>query len=120
MPLQQMLVSVATREPWGSIDVGVTGTGYLNDRSKYRADSFSELSIKLFKGFNFRVFGAYSIIRDQFALAKKNFTPEEILTRQFQRGTTFRYFGNVGLSYTFGSIFNNVVNPRMGGGFFFD
>ena len=49
----------------------------------------------------------------QFALAKKDFTQEEILTRQFQRGTTYRYWGNIGLSYTFGSIFNNVVNSRF-------
>lgn len=59
------------------------------------------------------------MIRDQFALAKKDFTPEEILTRQFQRATTYRYFANVGIGYTFGSIFNNVVNPRMGGGMSF-
>lgn len=52
------------------------------------------------------------------ALAKKDFTPEEILTRSFQRGTGFRYCAFFGVSYTFGSIFNNVVNPRMGGGWF--
>jgi hypothetical protein len=39
--------------------------------------------------------------------------------------TGYRYFANVGLSYTFGSIYNTVVNPRFqsfgsqGGGFFF-
>ena len=118
MPVHRLLMSVATREPWGSIDLGVNGQGYLDDRSKYRLGSFTELSLRLFKGFSLRAFGSYSVIRDQFNLAKKNFTPEEILTRQFQRGTTYRYFGNLGLSYTFGSIFNNVVNPRMGGGFF--
>jgi hypothetical protein len=30
--------------------------------------------------------------------------------------TGFRYFGSFGLTYTFGSPFNNVVNPRFGGG----
>lgn len=118
MPIQQLLASVESREKWGSIDVGITGTGYLEDRTKYRLGSFGELSLRLFRGFSLDLFGNYQVIRDQFALAKKTFTPEEILTRQFQRGTTYRYFGNIQLSYTFGSIYSNVVNPRMGGGFF--
>jgi hypothetical protein len=120
MPIHNLNVSLATREPWGSIDLGVNGQGYLNDRTLYRLNSFTELSLRLFRGFNLRLFGSYSVIRDQFALAKKDFTPEQILTREFQRATTYRYFGNIGIGYTFGSIFNNVVNPRMGsGGFFF-
>lgn len=118
MPIHRLLVTIATREPWGSIDVGMAGTGYLNDRSKYRIGTFSELSLRLFRGFSLNAFGQYDIIEDQFGLAKKNFTAEEILTRQFQRGTGYRFWGNVGVSYTFGSIYNNVVNPRMGGGFF--
>jgi len=28
--------------------------------------------------------------------------------------TGYRYFATVGISYSFGSIFNNVVNPRFG------
>jgi hypothetical protein len=28
--------------------------------------------------------------------------------------TTYNYFAMVGLSYTFGSIYTNVVNPRFG------
>ena len=38
-----------------------------------------------------------------------------MVTRQFARETHYRYFVNFGVSYTFGSIFNNVVNPRFGG-----
>jgi len=118
MPIQRLLISMASRESWGSIDLGVLGTTYLNDRTKYRVGSFTELSLRLFRGFSVRAFGSYDVIYDQFALAKKDFTPEEILTRQFQRGTTYRYWGNIGISYTFGSIFNNIVNPRMSSDFF--
>lgn len=112
-PVQRVLASVASRESWGSIDLGASVTSYLDDRTEYRLNSFTQLSLRLFKGFSLQGFGSYSVIRDQFGLAKKNFTPEQILTRQFQRATTYRFWGNVGLSYTFGSIFNNVVNPRM-------
>ncbi len=113
MPNQQMQINVATREPWGSIDVGVSAISYLNDRTKYRLGSFGELDLRIFRGLSFNIDAGYDVIRDQFGLAKKDFTPEEILTRQFQQGTTYQYFGRLGFSYTFGSIFNNVVNPRM-------
>jgi hypothetical protein len=32
-----------------------------------------------------------------------------------QLATSYTYFINLGLSYSFGSIFNNIVNPRFGG-----
>ena len=30
--------------------------------------------------------------------------------------TGYQYFFNFGVSYSFGSILNNIVNPRFGGG----
>jgi hypothetical protein len=115
LPSHQLGVSAAAREPWGSVDIGVNGTNYLHDRSKYSLSTFSSASVRLFKGFSFNVFGDYSKFNDQFFLPKRSFTDEQILTRQFARETHYRYFVNFGVSYTFGSIFNNVVNPRFGG-----
>jgi hypothetical protein len=117
-PMHRLLVGIKTRQPWGSIDVGSNATGYLSDRSRYRIGGFGELSLRLFKGFELGVYGGYDKIRDQFNLRKKDFTPEEILTRQFQQGTGYSYYGSMSISYTFGSIFNNVVNPRMVSGDF--
>ena len=115
MPIHRLSVSVTARQPWGTVDVGLNGTQYLNNTSLYRAGAFGSVNLKLAKGLSLRAFGNYQSIHDQFFLAKKTFTQQQILTRQFQRGTTFRYFGNVNLSYTFGSIFSTVVNPRFGG-----
>ena len=36
-----------------------------------------------------------------------------VIARQQALATNFRYFLNFGVSYTFGSIFNTVVNPRF-------
>lgn len=44
---------------------------------------------------------------------------EEILVRQRELATGYQYEVGFGVSYSFGSIFNNVVNPRfrnVGGG----
>jgi hypothetical protein len=118
MPIQRLLVGVKTRKPWGSIDVGSNLTSYLNDAARYRIGSYGGVSLNLFRGLQLEIFGEYERIRDQFNLRKKDLTPEEILTRQFQLGTGYTFFGQVFLSYSFGSIYNNVVNPRMQSGGF--
>src|SRR3990170_985980 len=40
---------------------------------------------------------------------------EEVLLLRRQLATTHRYSLGFGISYQFGSIYNNVVNPRFGG-----
>ena len=56
-----------------------------------------------------------SLIRNQLYLPKKDLTDEEILLQRRQLATDSRYRVSFGFSYTFGSIFNNVVNPRFDG-----
>jgi hypothetical protein len=38
----------------------------------------------------------------------------EVLLRLRELATEYSFDFGVGLSYTFGSIYNNVVNPRFG------
>ena len=71
--------------------------------------------MRLFKGFSFNVFGEASRTRDQLYLPRGEASTEEILVRQRQLETGYSYYMNFGISYQFGSIFNNVVNPRFGG-----
>jgi hypothetical protein len=47
-------------------------------------------------------------------LVKAGATTEEVLLRRRELATQFQYFTSFGLNYTFGSIYNNVVNPRFG------
>ena len=113
LPLHRLSASISQRQPWGQVDVEITGTKYLHDGTKYRLSSYGGIEVRLFKGFNVDFNGGYDVIHDQLSLAKKTYTPQQILLRQFQRGSTYSYFFSAGMSYTFGSIFNNVVNPRF-------
>jgi len=101
----------------------LTGTTYLDDLSKNRLELFNSADVRLFKGLSLNLFVSASRVRDQLYLAKGGATEQEILVRRRQLATSFRYFGGLGLSYTFGSIFNNIVNTRFdgpnGGVFFF-
>ena len=57
--------------------------------------------------------GSVSRIRDQIYLEAGDATDEEILLRRRQLATDYRYEFSIGFSYTFGSIFNSIVNTRF-------
>jgi hypothetical protein len=54
-------------------------------------------------------------VRDQLNLPAGEATPEEILLQQRELATDFRFSTSLSITYTFGSIYSNVVNPRFGG-----
>ena len=89
-------------------------TQALDNLSQYRIGVFGGIDVRLFKGFSLNMFGDYSRVRDQRNLPKAGASDEEILVRMKELATGYRYFVMVGVSYSFGSIFNNVVNPRFG------
>jgi hypothetical protein len=70
--------------------------------------------MRMGRGFSFNVGGSLSRVRDQLYLPGAGLTPVEVVARQQQLATNYRYFMYFGLRYQFGSIFNNVVNPRFG------
>jgi hypothetical protein len=71
--------------------------------------------VRLFRGFSFNVFASYDKIRDQISLQKGSATRDEVLLRLRQLSTNYSYYLSFGFSYSFGSIYNNIVNPRFGG-----
>lgn len=101
-------------EPWGRWSTSLTGEQYLHDTSKYSVTLSGSFNVRLFRGFSVRMSGNYSWIRDQLFIAAAGATDEQILLRQRQLETSYRYFTSFGIEYRFGSIFNNVVNPRFG------
>jgi len=116
-PVQTLALNYFSQQPWGSVNMSLNGSQYLHDTSKYNAGVNGGLSdIRLFKGFSFNVFGNYNLVRDQLTLVKGDLTQDEILLRQKEVQTDYQYFVQMGISYRFGSIFNNIVNPRFGGG----
>jgi hypothetical protein len=116
---QALELSFNTNQPWGSADASVEGSHYLHDSSKYRVSANAGANLRLFRGFTLNLNGSGQRIHDQLHLVKGNLTDEQILLRQRQVATAYRYNFTVGVGYSFGSIYSGVVNPRMsesGGG----
>jgi len=115
VPNHRAAVNVAFKQPWGSLDIQSSLTEHLNKLGRYRASTFGEADVRLFKGFSFNVFGEYEKINDQIGLRKDPASTADVLLRQQQLATGYSYFVAFGISYSFGSIFNSVVNTRFGG-----
>ncbi len=66
------------------------------------------------KGLTIDLNGRLSLIHDQIALPKGGVDLEEVLLQRKQLETSYQYFASFGFTYSFGSIYNNIVNPRFG------
>ncbi|MCX6563793.1 MAG: hypothetical protein NTU60_09330 [Candidatus Aminicenantes bacterium] len=109
-------VTLELKQPWGTISTSLDGSHYFYDLKKNRLSLNGELSVRIWKGLNFNFSGGGSRIHDQIFLTKGEATLEEVLLQRRQLETTYNYFFSVGLSFSFGSIYSNVVNPRFGSG----
>lgn len=118
-PRHKLAIGTSVQQPWGQVFGSVTGTQYFHDLSVHRIDTFTGVTLRLFRGLELNLFGSFNRIKDQFGLPAAGLTDQEILLQRRALETDYRYSVYFSLSYRFGSKFANVVNPRMGGGNFF-
>jgi hypothetical protein len=112
--LQQGLeVALGYVQPWGNIGADLEATSFLNDLGLHKIELGIGLSLRVVRGLNFNWGSSIARIRDQIYLSGEGIPLDEILLQRRARGTDFEIGVGFGFSYTFGSIFNNVVNPRM-------
>ncbi|MBT3244089.1 MAG: hypothetical protein HN352_13140 [Bacteroidetes bacterium] len=111
---QQLSIAYGIRQPWGSINASLSGFTFLHDLSKNNVQLRTSAYIRILKGLSLNLSCRAAIIHDQLSLTKEGATAEEVLLRQQQIASQYNYSFKVGFSYTFGSIYNNVVNPRFG------
>ncbi|SIS99587.1 hypothetical protein SAMN05421766_106170 [Zobellia uliginosa] len=106
-------VQVRYRQPWGNVYARLRGSTFLNDFSKNRIQLNGSFSVRLLKGLAARFSGRFELIRDQINLPAGDASLEDVLLQQKQIATDYESNLSVGLSYTFGSAFNNVINTRL-------
>ena len=102
-------------QPWGSLDLYSSASQYLApDRfDKYNLRIGGGVNLRVVRGLSLRFNGQYRFVRDQIGLKQGRQSDGEILTNQFEQATGYSYYASVGVSYSFGSIYNQVVNPRL-------
>jgi hypothetical protein len=114
LPQHEMSLTYEQRERWGSLEARTQWSQYLHDLDKTRLETEGQVSVRIARGLSLTGELEASRIRDQLFLPARGATPEEILLRQRQLASGYEYRFSVGLTYTFGSIFSSIVNPRFG------
>lgn len=109
-------VAFEVTQKWGSVDASVNWSNYFFDWSKNNLSVSGGVNLRIAKGLRLNFGGYVSLIHDQLNLVKGGATTEEILLYRKELETSYSYFTYFGFTYTFGSIYNNVVNPRFGSG----
>lgn len=110
---ESLKLSLILRQPWGDFESSIEGSHYFYDFSKNRLSLKSDVSINIAKGLSFFMHLNTALIHDQLYLPAGDATRDELLLQQRQLGTDFEISGNIGIRFTFGSIYNNIVNQRL-------
>lgn len=98
---------------WGDFNISTSWENYLHDWDLNRLSFSSSISLRVAKGLRISLSGSYSFIHDQINLRKGTASTSDVLLSRKEMATTYSYDAYVSISYTFGSIYNNVVNPRF-------
>ena len=111
---QSLTASYEIVQKWGNINISIGYSNYFHDWRKNNLYVQGFVDFRIAKGLSINFGGSASLIHDQLGLVKKDVPVDQILLRRQQLATQYQYFTSFGLTYTFGSIYNNVVNPRFG------
>jgi hypothetical protein len=111
---QEGAITIEQREPWGSVEARFEASNFLPGFARHRLELEGEVTVRLARGLSFSVEGSASRLRDQLSLPLRGATDEEVLLRLRRLRSGYEYDVQLSLTYTFGSIFNTIVNPRFG------
>ena len=110
---QGLIVAYDVERPWGESDVTLDFKHFLDDLDQYSAQLFGRISYRIFRGLSVNLSASGTLIRNQIYLPRRGATDEEVLLAQRALATDSRFRFGLGLNYTFGSIYNNIVNSRL-------
>ena len=112
---QDFETTISMRQRWGTLGASMNLASFIPDVKKNHFSTYGDVSLNLLKGLSLSLSAQYESLRDQISLPALEATSEEVLVNQRQLATSYNYYLYFGVSYSFGSIFSPIVNPRFGG-----
>jgi hypothetical protein len=123
---QSLSLNAGFVQKWGNINLEVSWDNFLNsftlDSSKIKGRSVNNFSvggyieIRIVKGLSLNLSSNANFTKGIYPnIPRKFFSRDDLLTNTRQYPTEKGLYTYVGLNYRFGSIYNNVVNPRFNG-----
>lgn len=112
-PVARAIVAGESRQQWGTLDASLRYTQFLHNSTNYNVSFNGRAQFRISRGLALELRGDAAKVNDQLYLRRGGASDEEVLTRQRALATNYRLGGSVGLTFTFGSIYNSIVNPRL-------
>lgn len=100
-------------DTWGEFKASIGSESVLTDLTKYMVSFSSDLSLRITKGLSVTLGFDAKTIHNQLYISQSNYSDEDILLGNVTLPSTYKVSGSMGLSFQFGSIYNNVVNYRL-------
>jgi hypothetical protein len=113
LPVHDFRFNLRFNKPWGYARSRLNISQYLYESSKYYLGFDGRINLRIYKGLSVNLGGSYGIVRNQLYLPRNEATLEEILLKVKRIETKYEFEIYFGFGYTFGSIYNNVVNTRL-------
>lgn len=110
---QGFIVSLDLERPWGSANLELDAVHFVQHPSEFNLELNGSIEYRIIRGLSLDLFGGIESIRSQRFLPLGGASDEDVLLERRALNTDFRFFAGFGIRYTFGSIFNNVVNARL-------
>ena len=110
---EELSLNLQLVQPWGTVETSLEGRHYFHDFSKNRLILDAEISVRITKQFSVFCELEAQVVHDQLYLPKGDASLEDILLERRKQATTYELGGQVGFRFTFGSIYNSVVNERF-------
>jgi len=111
---QSLSANLSIIQKWGSVSSSLTWSNYFFNWSYNNLRLSTSANLRIIKGLSFTMMGSFALVHDQISLPLGGSTLEDVLLQRKMQATDYSYYTSFGFTYTFGSIYNNVVNPRFG------
>lgn len=111
--LHALVVSYNQVEKWGNIGLAMGGFHYLNYSKNYNLSINPSINWNPAKGLSIGIWGGFTLVNDQFFLSADEVSDSEVLLNQRALATNYNFWGGFNINYSFGSIYNSVVNVRF-------
>jgi hypothetical protein len=113
-PVHDLLLATDIRQPWGNMYGAAVWSQYLHDGRRRRLSLDFGFEYRIVAGLSIGAGLNYARTRDQLNVPGGNLSDQERLLQLRELQTGYSASFSLGFSYTFGSVFSNVVNPRFG------
>lgn len=104
---------VDVNQPWGGVQWIGQVNQFIDEPRLYRVSTGVTLSLRLMEGLAINLEGNAALVDDMINLRARQVTDLELLLGTVQQPTDHTLEGGFGITYTFGSGHNTIVNPRF-------